>query len=160
MFFKAVVQARSSIVKCKKIKFINVLKVILSSKIMAIKALFCHIKLITQDFNDKILPSKQRNIGSMLNESDFFEFQDSFAIIRYIRVFRVLGSFQYLMFWVLTNSDIFVPESFKPLDASQELSRSYCLNSLLILQSEFKRLQTVIVYLLFVICQMFQQNFY
>ena len=65
---------------------------------MAIKALFCHIKLITQDFNEKILPSKQRNIGSMLNESDFFEFQDSFAIMCYIRVFRVLGSFQYLMF--------------------------------------------------------------
>ena len=65
---------------------------------MAIKGLFCHIKLITQDFNDKILPRKQRNIGSILNESDFFEFQDSFAIIRYIRVFRVLGSFQYLMF--------------------------------------------------------------
>ena len=59
---------------------------------MAIKALFCHIKLITQDF------ATQRNIGSILSESDFFEFQDSFAIIRYIRVFRVLGSFQYLMF--------------------------------------------------------------
>lgn len=93
------------------------------------------------------MPRNKRNIGSMLNDSEFFEFQDSLAIIRSIRVFRVLGSFQYLMFWVLqtaknlhfTNSDIFFPESYEPLHASQELSRSYCLNSLLLLQSEFKR---------------------